>query len=417
MWLISDDCARDMRARLAAPGLVMNAEARAAFEATVAGEPSAAVQGPRNLLVAGDTAEVAISGVLTKSPSFILWLLGYEQTSYQDIRSAVAMAANDPSVKRMVLKINSPGGTIAGLFDTLGDLEAFGKPKSVVVSDMAASAAYAIAAAGGKIEATNPAAQFGSIGVVTSFAIDEKRIEITSTEAPNKRPDVTTPEGQAVVRAELDDLHALFADSIATNRDTTVSNVNQTFGRGGVFVAAEAKRRGMIDTVRKPQLRAVTRARAETDSAPEAEADGAGTAAPVAAETETQTTAAGGSTRKGHVMTKEELKLQHPDICAEIASDAEAKERDRVVGHLNKGEAAGALDIALKAIRSGAKASDTLDSEYWSAMAKKQAGAARQADDALAGAALDGVTPKASTSDLGDEIVALMESRDCKVSK
>ena len=55
-----------------------------------------------------------------------------------------------------------------GLFETLAAIEAFGKPMSVRASK-AASAAYAIAAAGGSITAVSPASSFGSIGVVMSL--------------------------------------------------------------------------------------------------------------------------------------------------------------------------------------------------------------------------------------------------------
>ena len=67
-----------------------------------------------------------------------------------------------------MLSIDSPGGTVAGLFETLAALDATGK--SIRVRSSAAhSAAYAIAAVAGPIEAVTPVSMFGSIGVAALF--------------------------------------------------------------------------------------------------------------------------------------------------------------------------------------------------------------------------------------------------------
>ena len=66
-------------------------------------------------------------------------------------------------------------------------LEAFKKPKETR-SAQADSAAYAIAALGGKITASNKAAEFGSVGVVATYVRYEgvNIYEITSSNAPPK---------------------------------------------------------------------------------------------------------------------------------------------------------------------------------------------------------------------------------------
>lgn len=243
-WLV-DASTGDELERGAALEASATVEQRRDFSAVVTGR-----NGSSPLVVAGDVGEIAIVGLLTARPSFVAWLLGVGNTVYSDVQAALAQAAADPTIKRVVLAVNSPGGQVDGLFDCLAALESFTKPISTRAS-FAASAAYAIASLGGKITATGPAATFGSIGVAASFTVDPSQVDITSTAAPNKRPDVSTPEGQAVVRAELDDLHALFADAIARGRGTTVARVNAEFGRGGVVLAAEAKKRGMVDAIAK----------------------------------------------------------------------------------------------------------------------------------------------------------------------
>src|SRR5688572_10535595 len=74
---------------------------------------------PRNLTVAGSTAQIAIEGVLTKKPDFFALFFGGGNTTYSTIRQALATAEMDPTIKDVVLHIDSPGGSVDGLFETL----------------------------------------------------------------------------------------------------------------------------------------------------------------------------------------------------------------------------------------------------------------------------------------------------------
>ena len=246
MYLLKSEVFTELRATLAA-GVRPTAEQQAQFVAA-RGLPQSSGESPDNYTVAGDTAQIDVLGVLSPRPSFLLWMLGYQQTAYSDIASALALAANDSAVTRVVMVVDSPGGMVDGLFDTLAALESFTKPITVQAAQ-ACSAAYAIAAAAGPITATNAAAEFGSVGVAVAVAIDDEMIDITSTEAPNKRPDASTEEGQAVIREHLDAIHELFADAIAGGRGTSVARVNSEYGRGATLLAGSALQRGMIDGI------------------------------------------------------------------------------------------------------------------------------------------------------------------------
>jgi hypothetical protein len=160
-------------------------------------------------------------------------------------------------VREVLLSIDSPGGTVQGLFETLGELEAFGKPLRAV-SSMACSAAYALAAMCGSIEARTGVSFFGSVGVAAAIFVDPAVVDVTNADSPDKRPDVTTDEGKAAVQKELDAIFAEFASAIARGRGTTVDAVKQEFGRGATVLAADAKARGMIDSVAMPKARQST---------------------------------------------------------------------------------------------------------------------------------------------------------------
>ncbi len=239
--LLSQDVAAELRHALKSP-IAFDAERRAKFMV------DAATRRGGVLTTGGDVARISVGGLLTKSPSFLAMLLGAVNTTYAEISDALAAADADPSVSRIVLDVDSPGGTVAGLFACLQSIEATTKPITVQ-ADMACSAAYAIAATAGKITAVTSASEFGSIGVAMSIYVDPNVVDIASTEAPGKRPNVRTDDGQATVRAELDAIHDLFVGAITKGRRTTATNVNANFGRGGVVLAAAARRAGMIDAI------------------------------------------------------------------------------------------------------------------------------------------------------------------------
>ncbi len=200
------------------------------------------------LTVSGSTAEISVRGVLTPERDALAALFGGGNTSYSSIQKAFSDAEADPAVREILFSIDSPGGTVAGLFETLAVIEAGRKPRRVRAS-LAASAAYALAAVAGPIEATGPAATFGSVGVVATMRVDDRTVSVTSTDAPNKRPDPRTEAGKAAIREELDEVHALFVAAIARGRGTTVKGINEKYGRGGVRLAGSSLASGMIDTI------------------------------------------------------------------------------------------------------------------------------------------------------------------------
>jgi ClpP class serine protease len=397
-WLLSTEVLNRMREarRLGyEPTLDERREFAAAMKEAYARDPMAA--GPRNLKVAGDVAQINVKGVLTEEPDCFALLFGGGNTTYAMIREALATADADPAVKSIVLSVDSPGGSVHGLFETLAAIEATKKPIRSVAS-MAASAAYAIVATAGPIQPVTFASPFGSIGVAASIDLDDAVLDIASTEAPNKRPDLTTEEGRAVVRGELDALHELFVDRIAAGRtfttgeDFDAKRVNTDFGRGGVLLAKEAKKRGMIDGLPKSVARS-PRAMAPTN--PSAELGGS-----EPEETIPMTT-----------MTKDQLKAQHPELynamLEEGATAATTAERKRACDHIKLGIASGDIAVAHKAIESGASVAD-MQADYLAANMRKQAQGARQAETSEAEEVVANTPPATKGLDNSDLVVAAM---------
>lgn len=179
-------------------------------------------------------------------------------SSYDVLRRDLQVALDDPSISGIALVIDSPGGEVNGVGEFAKAVyEARSvKPVTAFVSGMAASGGYWIAAAANEIVVSDESL-LGSIGVVSSFvdtsARDErlglKRVEIVSSMAPGKRPDITSDEGKAQILKVLDDLHQVFAGAIATYRGVKVDTVNTKFGRGGLEVGANAVAAGMADRI------------------------------------------------------------------------------------------------------------------------------------------------------------------------
>jgi len=382
MWLLENSVRRAIEQAQTA-GITPTFEQQQSFEAshiTAFNDDG----GSRLLTLAGNSAEISIKGVLTKSPSFLAMIFGGGNTTYPEIITALAEADQDDNVTNATLKIDSPGGNFEGLFDTLEAINKFSKPIAAVISNVCASAAYAIASQADSITATNHAVLVGSIGVAADIQIDESTVTITSTDAPHKRPDVKTEEGVAVIREQLDAMHDIFVDAISAGRGVTTKEINTMFGLGATVLANEALRRGMIDAVAKPSLSTVNRIK---------------------------TTAESGNITEDESMDMKTLKASHPDLFSAAVAEGVTGERDRVIAHLTMGESSGAMETAIGAIKAGDVMTATLQATYMSAgMARTDVGN-RGNDDDDAGNAADGANDDASNVDAADTVAAMVETQ------
>lgn len=360
-WLITKD-AWQMVSTAEALTVVPTAQERAEFTASFS---EGDYPGARIMDKVGSIAQINITGVLTKDPSWILRYFGGGNTAYSEIISAINEAERDPAIKEVVFSIDSPGGQTSGLSDAMDAVAGMTIPTRAEVSGMAASAAYGLASQAGSITALNRSAMFGSIGVKGTYFVDETVVEITSSNAPEKAPDVTTAEGKATVQKLLDQIEAVFIEDIARGRGTTTDKVKSDFGRGGVFLAHDAKTHGMIDDVKD----------------------------------RTQQPGATTTTQEAKSMNLQELKAQHPDTYAAAVAEGVAQEKDRVSAHLTMGEASGDLKTAIEAVEKGDALTASYQAKYMAAGMKNGQIGARQGDGAAAAAALAGVTPGATADD------------------
>lgn len=382
MWLLETSVRQAMQ-HAQQSGFIPSAEQLANFEARF-DSADVSANDSRLLTVAGNSAEIAIKGVITKEPSFMAMLFGGGNTTYPEINSAIAAAEQNSAVESIVYAIDSPGGHFDGLFDTLAAMQAVTKPTKAVISNVGASAAFAIASQADEVVASNVSARIGSVGVVATFSVDDSTISITSTDAPKKRPDVTTPEGIAMVREELDALHEIFVDAIAEGRSTTTRKVNADFGQGATVLANEALKRGMIDSVAGKTAKAV--------------------------KSTTTTTANSGNQPEANIMDLKTLQAQHPETFAAAVQQGTTEERDRVSAHLMMGQSSGDMKTACTAIEAGSAMTATLQATYMTAGMNRSDVATRQADDISANAG-DNATAEDNAKDPAGDVLSLVESK------
>lgn len=203
--------------------------------------------------VRGSVAVIPVQGAVFRYANIMTEYSG--ATSFDMLAKDFSEALDNPDVKSIVLKIDSPGGTVSGTGQFAEYVNQARGQKEVIafVDNMAASAAYWIAAAASRIVSAK-SGMVGSIGVQSGITFQKERegverLTFTSSQSPNKNSDPRTDAGKAAQQKIADDLAQVFIDSVAAYRGTTSENVLENYGQGAVFVASEALSRGMIDAV------------------------------------------------------------------------------------------------------------------------------------------------------------------------
>jgi signal peptide peptidase SppA len=173
-------------------------------------------------------AVVTVSGVIDKVIS------DFEMECYggcdlADVDKALALADQDPEVEKIVLYVNSPGGSASGVSETAGRVAKIGESKEVYayVDVMACSAAYWIASQADAILAA-PSAILGSIGVYMSILDATRAAELEGLKVElitaGKYKAMGSPfkplsdEERAMLQEEVTSLHGDFKEAVRAGR-------------------------------------------------------------------------------------------------------------------------------------------------------------------------------------------------------
>lgn len=173
----------------------------------------------------------------------------------EDIIKQLRKADKDDSVKAILLRINSPGGTAAASQEIYREVKRVKKPVVVSIADVGASGAYWVACGADRIVAS-PASDVGSIGVILIIPNLKGLFEKVGIEyvvvSKGKYKDLGNParrlteEERKILDAQAEIVYEQFIDAVAESRKLSQSEVRE-LATGLAFLGTEAKERGLVD--------------------------------------------------------------------------------------------------------------------------------------------------------------------------
>jgi len=177
-----------------------------------------------------------------------------------EISKAIRDAAHDSSVKAIVLRVDSPGGSVSAsdqILHAVKKAQERGIPVVVSMGSVAASGGYYISTSANRIVA-EPGTITGSIGVLTGKVSLGKTLELigvgTDEVGVGKNALMDsglvpyTPDQWAALNAQADAIYADFKQKVAAGRKLPLDKV-QEIARGRVWSGVDAESRGLVDTL------------------------------------------------------------------------------------------------------------------------------------------------------------------------
>ena len=170
----------------------------------------------------------------------------------------IRQARLDKDIKAVVLRVDSPGGSVLAsehIYRELQDLRAAGKPVVVSMGDLAASGGYYISAPADEIWAS-PATLTGSIGIFAIIPTVDKTLGKVGVNVDGVG---TTPlasqmrldrplgtEARALIQSEIERGYDVFLERVSTGRKKTREQID-SIAQGRVWAGIDAKRLGLVD--------------------------------------------------------------------------------------------------------------------------------------------------------------------------
>lgn len=214
---------------------------------------SAAVQEKRSYDLIHGVAILPINGAMMKSES------KFGGCGTVQLRQMIRSAVKDPDVKTILMKIDSPGGHVAGTQELADEIWRAREKKTVLahIDDLGASAAYWAASQAMRVTA-NETGEIGSIGTIAILVDTSSRMNRlgvqTHVVSTGKYKGVGT-EGASIsqddlsyIQARVDNFNGFFHKAIRRGRSLADTRM-QAVSEGQVFGAQEAKSLGLIDAI------------------------------------------------------------------------------------------------------------------------------------------------------------------------
>lgn len=203
-------------------------------------------------------ALIDVTGLIIDAPRF--GVLAPGENMVARFTESLGRAADDSEVKAVIIRINSPGGTVTSsdvmYREVLHFKQATKKPVVILMADVAASGGYYLACAGDEIIA-HPTTVTGSIGVIIqtfNFSDGMRRIGIRAdaiTSGPNKAMgspfEPMPPEHRELLQGLVTEFYANFKSMVVDSRRSVSENDLHWVTDGRVVTGARAAEVGLVD--------------------------------------------------------------------------------------------------------------------------------------------------------------------------
>jgi signal peptide peptidase SppA len=226
-----------------------------------AAEIAAALADRKNLpqpAPGGAVALIPIHGVIAPRINMLSDISG--GTTFEGLSAQLQTAMANKAVKTIVLDIDSPGGSVAGMTEFAREVMAARTKKAVIaqIQYLGASAAYGVASAATEVLAA-PSAMVGSVGVYGAHddvteALAKLGVKRTYISAGKGKVDTIDgplgDEAKARMQAVIDDAYGRMVGDVVKGRGKgmTADRVRNEW-QAHVYPATEALALGMIDGI------------------------------------------------------------------------------------------------------------------------------------------------------------------------
>jgi len=185
-----------------------------------------------------------------------------EDSLVSRVREELIRAAKDDHIKGLIVRINSPGGTVTASDIIYNEIKRFKEEKKVPVvaamTELAASGGYYVAVAADTIVA-HPTSVTGSIGVIAvklnAQGLMEKIGIVDETFKAGDKKDLLSPmrpataEERDIIQTMLNAFHQRFKDLVLKGRPSITAAEIETLADGRVYTADQALANKLVDEI------------------------------------------------------------------------------------------------------------------------------------------------------------------------
>jgi signal peptide peptidase SppA len=182
-------------------------------------------------LIVGKKAIVPVRGVIARYADQINGACQDTGRSAESLQSDLMALDADPRIDEIILRFDTPGGTVAGTAETGEIIRSLSKKTTAFVDGMCASAGYWMAAQCDQVVMGSATSEVGSIGVITAHvdstkAQDKAGYKVTvfrtaALKAPGAMGESLNPEQYQAIQRDLADFDGVFRDAVQSGRGLT----------------------------------------------------------------------------------------------------------------------------------------------------------------------------------------------------